>query len=158
LLIVRAVILDKGPGRVLGHFCRCSWGRCIALKFQDAITQRAVSYTRKNLVLLSHTAAKTSKLNHYPIFERRLLWDMPRKWPCIIGFSLFPGLFRGAFLVSMTCGGRLHERGQDYFRFQPATLSCYFSFIAFMLRSFINVSLSTELFILQPGCLFSPFL
>lgn len=46
-LYVGTVISDKGPWRVLGRLCRCRWGRCIALKFQDAITQRAVSYTRR---------------------------------------------------------------------------------------------------------------
>jgi hypothetical protein len=96
LLIVRAVILDKGPGRVLGHLCRCRWGRSIALKFQDAITQRAVSYTRKNLILLNHTDAKTSKLNHYLIFERRLLGTWQKVGLCHRVF-LVPGFISWGF-------------------------------------------------------------
>jgi len=68
---------------------------------------------------------------------------------------LIPGLIHGVFLVSMTCGGRKHERDQDYIRFRHAALSCYFSFTAFIIRSFINVSFSTELFILNLGD-FSP--
>ena len=64
LRIVRTVISDKGPWRVLGHLCRWRWGCCVALKLQDPITQRRSVIYQNNWILLSYTAVETSKLNH----------------------------------------------------------------------------------------------
>ena len=68
---------------------------------------------------------------------------------------LVPGLISWSFCCFHDMRWKTAWKRPEYFYFQPAALSCYFSFIAFILRSFINISLSTELFILNLGD-FSP--